>query len=504
MDTLTTYILNSNYRLLEDKKRAIIISGEAENIDSEIDYSPDFISMIHPLHAQILSFFSGQTNYEETIQKITSYLHMDRHFIEDFIAHAIHNSEPFQLLSNGNIIKFPKNLLIQKEDNKSYPSYNCSQFPMVADVDLHTQRFYKPRYFSFVLTTNCFTDCIYCYADRVSKVKNYLPTSRILELIDEMIAMDALKIDFDGGEVLLHPDHITILSYAISKGFMPYISTKCPLSLETVRKLKNIGIHKIQISLDSSNPKLLSSLLCTKDHYLDKMTETISFFAKENIEIVIHCILTRNNCAPTEILKLIKTLLPFANIKEINIDPAGFSLFKNKYNFSAIKVTEQQIYDIRQIVSTFDCADKIIQVKDTQMLCSIYHDKNKKEKAFKERPKCEGNVSALFIMPDGKVTICEEMYWHPNFILGDVTENSIMEVWNSPKGHYLANIPQESISAGSACRTCELYYSCRGVNIDRICWKEVQYFYGRENWDYPHPSCPFAPPPLNDCLLEKE
>ena len=28
----------------------------------------------------------------------------------------------------------------------------------------------------------------------------------------------------------------------------------------------------------------------------------------------------------------------------------------------------------------------------------------------------------MYILPDGKVTICEELYWNEHFIIGDVTK----------------------------------------------------------------------------------
>lgn len=36
-------------------------------------------------------------------------------------------------------------------------------------------------------------------------------------------------------------------------------------------------------------------------------------------------------------------------------------------------------------------------------------------------------------MPDGKVTICEELYWHPHFIIGDLKKQTLKEIWNSQK-----------------------------------------------------------------------
>ena len=77
--------------------------------------------------------------------------------------------------------------------------------------------------------------------------------------------------------------------------------------------------------------------------------------------------------------------------------------------------------------------NKTLHVNGTTMLCRIFSDKILRDKEFQNRPLCEGNLSYMLVLPDGKVTICEELYWHPQFILGNITEKSIMEVWMSDK-----------------------------------------------------------------------
>ena len=499
------YVLNPNYRLLDDIKRVLLIAVDTEKAVPNIEYSTDFYTIIHPLHAQILTFFDGKHTYKEVIEQLKLYLKIEEVDIKEFVDRLIEN-KPFKLLSQGHIINYPLNVLVPLA-NKALPiiTYSPSYFPLIPKVDLVTQRLYKPKYFSIILTMQCYTNCIYCYADR--RTKNYipLPTTRIIELIDEMIALDAIKIDFDGGEILLHPDSLKILSYTISKGYMPYISTKCPLNKEKVQALKHIGINKIQISLDSSDINTLHSLLGVSENYLNQILDTISYCESENIEVVIHDILTSYNSSKEKVEALIKRLLPFKNIKEINIDPVGYSLFKNSNDFSKIRISERQLIEIQNMVkekqSIYVNHQKNVKVKDTKMLCRIYNNPQTKQTEYVQRPKCEGNVSALFILPDGKVTICEELYWHPQFILGDVNTHSIMEVWNSSQAMYLTSLSQKDISENSACKKCTVFNACRGININRTCWKEVQYFYGKNNWDYPQPSCPYAPPALTDCLM---
>ncbi|GHU70155.1 hypothetical protein FACS189413_10120 [Bacteroidia bacterium] len=110
---------------------------------------------------------------------------------------------------------------------------------------------------------------------------------------------------------------------------------------------------------------------------------------------------------------------------------------------------------------------------------------------FKERSLCTANVEGLVILPDGKVTICEELYWNENFLLGDLTTSSILEVWSSDKAKSLWNLNQKNFPKESACSSCQDFDNCRKGK--GVCWKMVVKGYDWENYLYPDPRCPRAP-----------
>jgi sulfatase maturation enzyme AslB (radical SAM superfamily) len=49
---------------------------------------------------------------------------------------------------------------------------------------------------------------------------------------------------------------------------------------------------------------------------------------------------------------------------------------------------------------------------------------NKTLEKFNKRGLCTGNTRVFYVLPDGKITFCEQMYWSPNFIIGDITNLS--------------------------------------------------------------------------------
>ncbi len=67
MNYSARYVLNPNYRLLDDVKRSLIIAVDKDDEIQSIKYTRGIITRIHPLHAQILSFFDGENHNVHSI-----------------------------------------------------------------------------------------------------------------------------------------------------------------------------------------------------------------------------------------------------------------------------------------------------------------------------------------------------------------------------------------------------------------------------------------------------
>lgn len=67
---------------------------------------------------------------------------------------------------------------------------------------------------------------------------------------------------------------------------------------------------------------------------------------------------------------------------------------------------------------------------------------------------CSALSSHLFILPDGKVTICEQLYWNPRFIIGDAKKSGLKEIWQSPEALHLCNLSRKDLSRQSKCKAC--------------------------------------------------
>lgn len=342
-----------------------------------------------------------------------------------------------------------------------------------------------------VLNTQCYTDCAYCYADKESK---YVPmsTQRIIELIREARELGMISFDLSGGEVLLHKDYDLILKELLDNGFNPFISTKVPISREKIERLWDIGIRQIQISLESINPTLQEENLGVKNDYVSLIKRTIKDLDDKGFDIIIKSTCTKETCTESNLKELIGYIETIKHLSRYTFTPLGYSHYKSLDWYNEHKPSIKLIQEAIEIIKK----SKKGRYEIFWDIDSIhYYEEYKNAATFNDRALCTGNVSGFIILPDGKVTICEELYWNKNFILGDLAKQSIMEMWNSDQAYNLWRISQDIVPENSACKTCDTFEQCR-YRLG-ICWKEVIAFYGKDNWLYPDPRCPKAPE-LND------
>jgi len=490
------YILNPEYDLRLDKNRPILTNRQGGPLNES------FIGVVHPVYAAMIALFDGQKELSVVEEEIEKLLMKDRDKIERIIKPLLENPEPLYFNFEGNGFNFPKKILIKRPVGPIPPVTNWKSFLIAKnELDMDTWRLHKPLDILFMVNTLCVTDCIYCYADRRERMDCRIPIKRLKELIREAGSLNMRSFDITGGEVFLYRHWEEFLGELIANGFKPYISTKMPISPGNIEKLKNIGIKQIQVSIDSIIEEELKEILRVGDDYYRNLMETLHYLDSSGFDIYTNTQVMSLN--QSRISELLEFLLNLKNIKRINIGAAAFSLYRDegvnkrlRLNLDTVKKIEASIEELKakyegKIQLNFSGYSSKKDIVDATI--------EEKKKNFGQRARCSANFYAIVILPDGKVTICEELYWHPRFIIGDLTKNSIEEVWNSEKAMGLYNLSRGHVREESLCRNCDAFSPChrqRGV-----CWKEVLYAFGYDNWDYPDPKCPYAPPPSREYYI---
>lgn len=481
--------LNPSYSLRQDGNRVIL-----HGVENERDHSQEWFSFIHPYYGMLLSFFTFENyNLNEKISRCCEYFGKGCDYIMEILSPLIDNSNIVHVKTkHGELNSFPKNLIVSSDiPIHRKEEYSPTDFYYDGIPDFQTNRLHFPISINLELIMRCYTDCCYCYSDRSDSKGDRLTTSRIIELIREAKSNRAIQFDINGGEVLLHPDIKIILKELKDSGFNPLISTKMPINNEMIDYIRKIGIEKIQISLDSADDKLLTKLVKTPVGYLHNIGKTLEYASNVGLQVDINTVLTKYNVSPSEVEHLLEYISSFKCVRHNRLNPVGYSLYKT--NFSEIAPTKENLDLVESLIPEWKVKYGI-NINLSYFECASQFEKNVKIEKFRNRAICTGNVWNMVILPNGDVTICEELYYKSKFIIGNVKCNSINEVWNSRRAIDLYNMTVPAKSS-SVCGLCDDFNKCR-MN-QGVCWKTILMAYGDENWDFPDPRCPKAPFPYN-------
>jgi MoaA/NifB/PqqE/SkfB family radical SAM enzyme len=102
------------------------------------------------------------------------------------------------------------------------------------------------------LTECCQCRCVHCYDAKAHSKRASLSAGEVRSILDQAAAMHATEISFSGGEPLLHPDLVSLVSYAHQKGLSTKVNTNgIGLSAALIRALRAAGLNWCAVSIDS-------------------------------------------------------------------------------------------------------------------------------------------------------------------------------------------------------------------------------------------------------------
>lgn len=487
-----TYILNPHYHLRHDIHRVVLFSKGG----TDYDYSRNWHTFIHPLQAALLSFFTYNRTMGETLTLLSDFFCKSPEIIEKWMSEFINNPHPVYTYSQQGKIYFPKRMLIEVEEVQGelhFDQLDASSF-IYKKPDLTTRRLYTgPLMVTFMLTNRCTTHCKYCYADTATVVSNPLPTARIMELIDEAAQMQVQQVNLMGGEIFLHKDWQKILKRLVGLDIAPgYISTKIPMTHEKIAALTDTGYQGIvQVSLDACDAEVLQASIGAHAGYTEAMLKGLRLLDESSLNYQISSVLTTYNCDIKILDGMLQELSTLKQIRDWRIVPVNNSITKGYKEFVNLKPSQEQIttlfHRMRLLIEQHGSFPIILG----EEVVNKQFKKTEGGSCKFNGSECSALTTHLFVLPDGKVTICEQLYWNPHFIIGNVTQSGLKEVWNSQRSLQLYSLTRNDISSQSHCRECSLFESC--FSYQNRCWSDIIKAYGTDCWDFPDPRCIFAP-----------
>lgn len=495
-DLTDIFVVNPAYTFRNDITNVVLTNNHRHRVFYSTDtIESNFTWLIHPYVAYAFSFFNGRRSLGEIMDYFQSQHQIAKETFLNVVMPCIDNSQNvFFPVMNTYKCGIPKHFLIPnnqgviRDDLLKGIDINS----VMEHLDMSTVRLQIPNEMMIMLTTSCITNCIYCYADRPN-ISNPITFERLKMIIKEGAELNMSAIDVDGGDFFLYKNWRELLRELNYYGYSTQISTKFPITKEIICDLQALGVNRIQLSIDSVIDEEIMTILHVDKNYLTKVKAGVELLDKAGFEITVKPVITKYNDSVESICATIDYFKQFDNIRMVNFTPADFSQFKRLSDYAS---TREKLKRLEEFVKYKK--DEIGQ-KLSFLGYGSESSVEEKSKSFPNRATCTGNVSAFFVLPDGKVTLCEQMYWHPFFIIGDLTKQTIMEMWQSEKALSLWNFSQKEVRDCSPCKTCADFNSCRRGQGN--CWRIAISAYGYENYDFPAPNCPKSLPISRDFYI---
>lgn len=318
----------------------------------------------------------------------------------------------------------------------------------------------SPSRLHWDFTHRCNLRCKYCHKKSIplilyesanSALKEEVSIRLIRNVVKELADMNT-KLDITGGEPFLNKNIYELIQLSVSHNLEFDVITKRCFSEREVSRLKEIGLRKITVSIDSPVTEK-ADFLVGKDNFLSDMLNSLKYLNRAGIEVRVMSLICNYTIKEfDEFIKLLDDLgVKAVLLQEFN--PANFS-FSKKYN--------HEVLQYEDILSLSDYNRRLIKdlVHDLPQRKVEVRDLIKAPGSLAEPNPCFIKQGSLFLRPDGKAMLCGQLQ---EFVVGDIKEQSIAEIWNSEMLQTLMN-PPRSLFKGTDCHDCHAFEECNNMS----------------------------------------
>lgn len=434
------FLLNPLVKIIPNKSRNVFYTVD------EFFHSPENICPLSPADSIFLLLFDGtrtkkdvRNDYQKIFRGLSNFdvdIQLNKIKEKTGCNELLVDSSKFskeEIEKLGNRID-PTSLVISKEN------FDMKNGDLKLDY---------PLSLNFNVATTCNFSCEYCYHP-LNKVSPFISLSRLKEILKQFKDIGSESVMLTGGDPLLRPDIDDILSYLHSINFFYSLSTKSILSQSRIDKLiETAGFDRIQISLDSNRSHIVEKLIHVNEDYFKKCIQQIEYMLNKGIDVRVKSVLTSLNA---DYVDEYISFLVALGVKHIQIVSYGRSGYRHKDELFA---TEEQLTKASQSIK--EAREKYPQLSLVGGGYSI-------QKAFVEnsvsffekRAVCNAGRFGVTMLPNGEVTICEQLPYNKKYIIGDLSKEDLLDWWNGEKLKTWLSPPSRKIFApGVPCYSCK-------------------------------------------------
>ena len=296
-----------------------------------------------------------------------------------------------------------------------------------------------PSEFHLDLTDSCTERCIHCYVPK--EQHHFLPYKLAEKAIWEFRELQGLSVHITGGECMLHPDFERICELCKSLNInIIILSNLTCCDTRRIAFLRKIDPQFINVSLYSMN---------SEEH--DAITQLPGSW-KKTMDTLLACEKAGVHCRiATPLLKInqnaFSELKKFADAHHMHLVPSA-------------DIVAQSDHGCGNLASACS-ADEMREVMQANRELFNRYDGVK-------MPACDAKVcdvgnGRLYLNAQGNYYPCDSMH---DYVLGNVRENTLEEVWKGEKLNYLRGLKNKDFGTCASCENRPWCKVCPAANFN--------------------------------------
>jgi pyrroloquinoline quinone biosynthesis protein E len=373
---------------------------------------------------------------------------------------------------NDTLAKFADQLDILANPVRDQLRYDPINFLKNMRLDHHPAngRNESPTQMTFSLTHACNYRCVHCVNDSGQTRMKELSTENWLRVIDQAAISGVVSITLSGGEPTLHPGFLDIVERMASHGIYATISTNgSQLTEQMIEKLAHLGVDYVHLSFPAVSDSLYRQIVGPRGQ-LKFVRQAIRTLKEHGFYIRVKSVVLPVN------LGEMGDLIDFCYQEGVDF------VYLCPYQLTHLaRGGEKFVLQMDQLLELDRIAQEKISLYSPRMTVSRPAMVTRwKEPANIAR--CSRWKTKCVILPNGDVTHCELLFDMPEFVVGNIVNSSIQQIWCSEEVEQSLQTEKEKLE--EPCKSCELLAGCEtgcfstsllcSTNpwaVDPRCWK---------------------------------
>lgn len=302
---------------------------------------------------------------------------------------------------------------------------------------------FTPLHFAIELTDHCNLFCKHCYRKSGPALDNFLPTEKLLSLLDDMKNHGVTSVELTGGEPMTHPDFLKFYKKANELFDRIGVVSNGVLIDKQIIDAFSAGDDNVvvQIDLDGDNAKAHDSLRGIPGSF-NKTLAAAKMMTSCGIKFRVVM-----NVYPGNLSRVRQT----ASLAR--------AIGAHRFSFASVlmvgRALEMEDFNHAELIELKNLVDDLEKAYPEFIQVSIKPEENS---FFHKSGNCGGGSRSLVLGPTGNVRPCP-MLGEEYGIFGNLLRDDYETVINNAplEEHYHLQMPDEAF-----CHKCDYLYFCKG------------------------------------------